>query len=74
MPPVPLLTETAPARVTDLIVAVPFAPLGAAQIRRIADREWHKVLARDGLRFRDLALNAAPQLLDHLAATGYDPR
>ncbi|MFM8273771.1 MAG: AAA family ATPase, partial [Gemmata sp.] len=53
---------------------VPFAPLGAAQIRRIADREWHKVLARDGLRFRDLALNAAPQLLDHLAATGYDPR
>ena len=53
---------------------VPFAPLGTDVIRRIADREWHKVLNRDGIRFRELALSANARLLDHLAETGYDPR
>jgi hypothetical protein len=53
---------------------VPFAPLGAEVIRRIADREWQKVLHRDGVRFRELALTADPALLDHLAAVGFDPR
>ncbi|MFO0825100.1 MAG: AAA family ATPase [Gemmataceae bacterium] len=53
---------------------VPFSPLAAEVIRRIADREWHKVLNRDGVRFRELKLTTAPALLDHLAAVGFDPR
>src|SRR6185503_16676059 len=51
-----------------------FAPLGTDVIRRIADREWHKVLNRDGVRFRELALKAEPGLLDHLTQVGFDPR
>ena len=46
---------------------VPFSPLGTDVIRRIADREWHKVLNRDGVRFRELDLKADSGLLDHLA-------
>ena len=53
---------------------VPFAPLEAATIRRIADREWHKVLNRDGVRFREVTLTTAPNLLDHIAAIGFDGR
>ncbi|WP_439631313.1 AAA family ATPase [Gemmata sp.] len=53
---------------------VPFAPLAAGTIRRIADREWQKVLNRDGVRFREVKLATAPGLLDHLAAVGFDPR
>lgn len=53
---------------------VPFAPLGTDVIRRIADREWQKVLHRDGVRFRELKLNADAALFDHLAAIGFDPR
>jgi len=53
---------------------VPFAPLGTDVIRRIADREWQKILHRDGVRFRELKLNADTALLDHLAAIGFDPR
>lgn len=53
---------------------VPFAPLGPEVIRGIADREWHKVQNRDGVRYRELALATDPALLDHLAGMGYDPR
>jgi ATP-dependent Clp protease ATP-binding subunit ClpC len=53
---------------------VPFAPLAAEIIRQIADREWQKVQARDGVRFRGLKLEADKTLLDHLAAKGFDPR
>ncbi len=53
---------------------VPFTPLTASTIRRIADREWEKVLLRDGVRFREVAVTADPQLLDHFAAVGFDPR
>jgi ATP-dependent Clp protease ATP-binding subunit ClpA len=53
---------------------VPFSPLGTEIIRQIADREWQKVLHRDGVRFRDLDIAADPALLDHLAAVGFDPR
>ena len=38
---------------------VPFAPLGTEVIRTIADREWQKVLHRDGVRFRELTLDRA---------------
>src|SRR5439155_5954457 len=53
---------------------VPFAPLGTGTIRQIADREWQKVLARDGVRFRGVGVTSGPGLLDHLAAVGFDPR
>jgi ATP-dependent Clp protease ATP-binding subunit ClpA len=53
---------------------VPFAPLGTETIRRITDREWQKVLARDGVRFRGVSVNSSPELLDHLAVVGFDPR
>ncbi|HUR54960.1 MAG TPA: AAA family ATPase, partial [Gemmataceae bacterium] len=53
---------------------VPFGALGPDVVRSITDREWNKVLARDGVRFRSLRVTADPKLLDHLAAVGYDPR
>ncbi len=53
---------------------VPFAPLSSDVVRSIADREWHKVRQRDGIRFRGIQVNTDPALLDHLAAIGFDPR
>src|SRR5262249_33382014 len=53
---------------------VPFAPLDAATIRTIANREAQNVQSRDGVRFRDVAMTTAADLLDHLAAVGFDPR
>ncbi len=53
---------------------VPFGALPADVIRAIADREWRKVLARDGVRFRDMTVTTGDGLLDHLAAVGFDPR
>jgi ATP-dependent Clp protease ATP-binding subunit ClpA len=53
---------------------VPFGSLPADVIRAIADREWQKVLRRDGVRFRDAAVTTGDGLLDHLAAVGFDPR
>ncbi len=53
---------------------VPFSPLGTEVIRKIADREWQKVLHRDGVRFRELNLTADEALLTHLAQVGFDPR
>ncbi|MBM3979304.1 MAG: ATP-dependent Clp protease ATP-binding subunit [Planctomycetes bacterium] len=51
-----------------------FAPLGPEVIRSIADREWQKVLHRDGVRFRELALTTDAAVLDRVAAVGFDPR
>jgi ATP-dependent Clp protease ATP-binding subunit ClpC len=53
---------------------VPFAPLDAPTIRRIAKREWDKVLARDGVRFRGVRVTAADEVLSHLAEAGFDPK
>ncbi|HEV3385049.1 MAG TPA: AAA family ATPase, partial [Gemmata sp.] len=53
---------------------VPFAPLEAGTIRCIADREWQKILNRDGVRFREVALTSSDDLLDTLAAIGFDAR
>jgi hypothetical protein len=53
---------------------VPFAPLEAGTIRRIADREWQKILHRDGVRFREVALTSSSDLLDKLAEIGFDAR
>ena len=53
---------------------VPFAPLDAATVSRIARREWAKVLARDGIRFRGAEVIAGDDVLDRLAAIGFYPR
>jgi ATP-dependent Clp protease ATP-binding subunit ClpC len=53
---------------------VPFAPLDAAKIQHIARREWDKVLARDGVRFRGVKVAAADGVVPHLAEAGFDPR
>lgn len=63
-----------PEMVNRLDRVVPFAPLAAGTVRAIADREWGKVLARDGIRFRGVNVTSAPALLDHLALAGFDPR
>lgn len=53
---------------------VPFAPLGAATIRRIAQREWDKVLSRDGAKFRGARVSAGEGVIDRLANRGLDVR
>jgi ATP-dependent Clp protease ATP-binding subunit ClpC len=53
---------------------VPFASLPEDVIRAIAEREWRLVLARDGVRFRDMTVTTGDGLLDHLAAIGFDDR
>ncbi|HYH67940.1 MAG TPA: AAA family ATPase [Urbifossiella sp.] len=63
-----------PEMVNRLDRIVPFAPLGADVVRRIADREWAKVLARDGLRFRNVRVTTGEGLLDRVAAAGFDPK
>ena len=63
-----------PEMVNRLDRIVPFAPLGTEVIRKIADREWGKVLARDGVRFRGITVDTGAGLLDHLAEAGFDPK
>jgi hypothetical protein len=53
---------------------VPFAPLDRATIAAIARREVDHVLAREGLRFRDIELPLDDAAIAHLAAGGFDPR
>ena len=53
---------------------VPFAPLDEATIRQIAEREWDKVLNRDGIRFRGVQVAAADGVVEYLARIGFDPK
>lgn len=53
---------------------VPFAPLDAATILKIANREWDKVLNRDGIRFRGVKVQASEGVVSHLAESGFDAR
>lgn len=53
---------------------VPFAPLDQATIVAIAQRELDRVMLRDGIRLRGVNLQIAPEVIQHLAANGYDPR
>ncbi len=58
-------------RIDDFIV---FAPLGAAVIRRIVEREVARIADREGFRRHGVILDVAPPALDLLAARGLDPR
>ena len=53
---------------------VPFSPLDRATIRAIAHRELDKVRSRDGIRYRRLALDVDPAVVDFLADRGYEPQ
>jgi ATP-dependent Clp protease ATP-binding subunit ClpA len=63
-----------PEMVNRLDRIVAFDPLGSEVIRRLAEREWQKVLARDGVRFRDLRITAGEPVMDRIAAVGFDVR
>ena len=63
-----------PEMVNRLDRIVPFAPLGPEIIRRIADREWEKMLLRDGVRFRGMVVSTSDTLLKHLATIGFDAK
>ena len=53
---------------------VPFAPLDKATAARITDLEIEKLLKRDGLRFRQIKFEIAPEALNYLTEKGYDAR
>jgi ATP-dependent Clp protease ATP-binding subunit ClpA len=53
---------------------VPFQPLTADLVRRIAERELELVQQRDGFRLRPLVLQSTPAVIDLLVRRGYDPR
>lgn len=57
-----------------LDLVVPFAPLDEATALKITNLEIEKLLRRDGLRFRNVTLNLAPEAVQHLAEIGYDAR
>jgi ATP-dependent Clp protease ATP-binding subunit ClpC len=52
---------------------IPFLPLGPGAIEQIAAREIELISRRDGVRQRDLRLDASPAAIAHLARAGYDP-
>lgn len=53
---------------------VPFLPLPAAAIRRIAERHLKLLETRDGIRYRGALLHHSPEVAEHLAAAGFDDR
>ncbi len=53
---------------------VPFLPLDAATIERIALREWDKVLAREGIRDRGTTVALDQKVRETLCELGFDPR
>ncbi|HEX4949306.1 MAG TPA: AAA family ATPase [Blastocatellia bacterium] len=53
---------------------VPFAPLSETTVQRIAERELNRIKLRDGLKYRGVTVNIAPEVAQHLARQGYDAR
>ncbi len=53
---------------------VPFLPLDAAMIARIAERELMIIRQRDGFRLRGLSLDLTRASMQYLIQTGYDVR
>lgn len=52
---------------------IPFLPLDSDSIRQIAAREISLISRRDGIRQRDLRLDASDAAINHLARAGYHP-
>ncbi len=53
---------------------VPFAPLDEKRILQIAERQLALINHRDGIRYRGVTLEVAPEVAAHLARKGYDVR
>ena len=53
---------------------VPFAPIGAEVLRRIAERHLRRLEARDGIRHRGVVLTVGAGVAEHLARAGFDAR
>jgi ATP-dependent Clp protease ATP-binding subunit ClpC len=53
---------------------VPFAPLDEETILKIAHRQLELLQSRDGIRYRGVALDLAPEVSGWLARKGYDAR
>ncbi|MDG2126314.1 MAG: AAA family ATPase, partial [Verrucomicrobiales bacterium] len=53
---------------------LPFLPLPREIIAHIIRREFSEIDARDGLGGHGTSLLVAPEVLDHLVTSGYDPR
>jgi ATP-dependent Clp protease ATP-binding subunit ClpA len=53
---------------------VPFAPLAASTVHRIAERHLGRLEARDGIRYRGVTLRLGAGVAAHLARNGYDAR
>jgi len=53
---------------------VPFMPLEADAVRRIAERHLRSLQRRDGLRYRAVTLEYAAGVAAHLARNGFDVR
>jgi ATP-dependent Clp protease ATP-binding subunit ClpC len=53
---------------------VPFGPLDERTIAKIASAELGQVMRRDGIRYRGVVLNLAPEVPLYLARKGYDAR
>lgn len=53
---------------------LPFAPLSLATVNAIAGNEVNRVLQRDGVRLRPVAVELDPAVFDHLATRGHDAR
>jgi ATP-dependent Clp protease ATP-binding subunit ClpC len=53
---------------------VPFLPLDEVTAKRVVERELKLAALRDGIRFRSLTLDYAPDVHDVLLANGFDAR
>lgn len=53
---------------------VPFAPLDEATVLGIAQRQLQLLEQRDGVRYRGVVVDVAPEVAAHLARKGYDVR
>jgi ATP-dependent Clp protease ATP-binding subunit ClpA len=53
---------------------VPFSPLKFEILRQIAEREWQKMLSRDGLKYRSVTVSASSEVVPQLAEKGFDLR
>ncbi len=53
---------------------VPFAPLDRSTVSEIAAREMADIRRRDGIIYGGVSLTISPEVADHLAERGYEPR
>ncbi|MCB9081604.1 MAG: ATP-dependent Clp protease ATP-binding subunit [Lewinellaceae bacterium] len=63
-----------PELVNRIDQIIPFLPLGAETMKAIVDREISLIRQREGVKYRKLAWQIEPQVLQYLAQKGFDPQ